>query len=290
MAAKDGQEEAVFSEKSKRKNLWWCFAIILLILGMLAGLGIFEYQKFRAKEDSLGQELSKVKDNLTECRAKQTPTCKEEPKKLIKKARKVHRHAAPKPVAKVVVPKVEEKKYQIAAPLKPNATQMAAVCSPLPIISDGQGGWKCAQPIRVEVVKEDAKPQGPDVYYPAVYVGEEESSFPTAQHALGCAGVGALGGYIVEGNGRGALRGAVVAVVGDLVGTAIGGRAGGDIGCGVGTAGNMIYRYRNRSDGNNFSPPIVSQPPTVRTLPPGSGETTPPLGPGVKTFPPSSGY
>ncbi|OHA83906.1 MAG: hypothetical protein A2937_01805 [Candidatus Yonathbacteria bacterium RIFCSPLOWO2_01_FULL_47_33b] len=135
-----------------------------------------------------------------------------------------------------------------------------------------------------EVVRVEPKPKEPDVYYPAVSVAEEESSLPTARHALGCAGVGALGGLAVEGNGRGAARGAIVALVGDVVGTMVGGSTGGTVGCGVATGGYVISRYRNRHDGNSSSP-SVAPPPIVNTFPPVTG-----TGPGVNTLQPTSGW
>lgn len=281
--AEDRVLEKPSASKEEKKCPWWPYVIFCLIIGMLIGVGVFEYQKRHAKESSLSQELSKVKSDLTACQASQAPKCGEEPKKVVKKVRKVRHYAVPKKPL-VAQARVEEKKFD------PNVCGEGTDA----VINKATGKPECraipavvtsVAPMPAPVVKRViAEPKEPDVYYPAVAAIEEESSLPTARHALGCAGIGALGGLVVEGNGRGAARGALVAVVGDLIGTAIGGRTGGDIGCGVGTVGNMAYRY-NRG-GNNSSPPIAAANPPgpgVVTLPPGPGVTTLPPGPGVIT-------
>lgn len=272
--------EKLGAPKDKNKKCpWWPYVIFCLVIGMLVGVGVFESQKRHTEEVRLDQELTKVKSDLMACQATHVSKCEEVPKKVVKKVRKVRHHAIPKkpPVAQA---RVEEKKFDPRvcgegtdavinkATGKPECRAVpAAVTSVVPMPA----------PVVKRVI---AEPKEPDVYYPAVAAIEEESSLPTARHALGCAGVGALGGLVVEGNGRGAARGALVAVVGDLIGTAIGGRTGGDIGCGVGTVGNMAYRY-NRGR-NNSSPPVVAvNPPNPRPSVTPPGVTVNPGLPGV---------
>lgn len=97
------------TEDSKSNILWWCFAVILLILGILAGLGINEYQKFHAEKARLGEVLANTKNALSACQVTKVPHCDVEPKVVVKKPHKVHRYAVPKPpVAKA---RVVEKKF-----------------------------------------------------------------------------------------------------------------------------------------------------------------------------------
>lgn len=267
---------------NKKKSVWWLVLIAILLFAGAAywGWNIAQEQKAREqKQKNRSDELSKV---LT---AKDKDLQKAQTALLVceglrkgqalcgdNKKRKRHYHT-PKPSK---LTRTENPSPKMVS-TKLTAEQMVAACDPLPIVSDGHGGWKCVSlpPQQIAAAVKEVAPKEPDVYYPAVFEGEEESSLPTANHALGCAGVGALGGLAVEGNGRGAVRGALVAVVGDLIGTAVGGRTGGNIGCGIGTVGNMVYRH-NRG-GNNLPPPPVMHSPPI----PAPGATANPGLPGA---------
>ena len=279
--------------KETKKRFGWGWMVGLLIAGLFIGLGVWYYQTSQKKEQEhaekllkdenvrLEKDLSAAKLALSVCKDPASPC-----KRAKKPSSKTPQYRTPK--VHSAKRDVVEKKPQEIRSAKLTAEQMIEACSPLPIISNGHGGWKCMPPKSVETTKEvvrvEPKPKEPDVYYPAVSVAEEESSLPTARHALGCAGVGALGGLAVEGNGRGAARGAIVALVGDVIGTMVGGSTGGTVGCGVATGGYVISRYRNRHDGNSSSP-SVAPPPIVNTFPPVTG-----TGPGVNTLQPTSGW
>ncbi len=110
MAEKGVVETKDDKEGNKSKILWWCLAVILLILGILFGLGIGEYKNSHDENVRLGDELVSTKKTLDACQKIKVPRCDDEPKVVLRKAqKKVHRYAVPKPPA--VKPKVEEKKF-----------------------------------------------------------------------------------------------------------------------------------------------------------------------------------
>lgn len=276
MAVERDTREAPAPQGNTKKRFGWFWGIGCLIVGLLVGLGIFGYQNinnkqvqqekdYKAEEARLKEELLKAGEALRLCKATQVP-CSGGHTTIPTRHRPHHRHFALKPPPGIR-PKIEVEKHS----QEPTAAQIAAACNPLPIALNSQGKWKCVPPQRVEVVKSPTKQEEPDVYYPAVNIdgSNEESSLPTTNHALTCAGAGALGGLVAERNGRGAARGALVALAGDFIGTAIGGRTGGTIGCGVATGGYMINRYNHRNRGGGNHPPIITQPPPVSGGSPG---------------------
>lgn len=85
------------TEDTKSKSLWWCLAIILLILGVLVWLGVNEYQKFHTEKTRLGDELVNAKNALSSYQETKVSHCNTEPKVFIKKPHKVHLYTVPKP-------------------------------------------------------------------------------------------------------------------------------------------------------------------------------------------------
>jgi hypothetical protein len=270
MAEDTVKERKGGTKEKQEKNLWWPFAACLLIFGMLAGLGIFEYQKSRTERDRLEQELSKAKIDLAVCKKTQSPKCDNEPKKVLKKARKVHRYTAPK--SPVVKPKVEEKKFNpkvcgegtemvvSRATGEPECRATHALV-PAPLVTKAEAPkpeMKCEKPL-IRELREDGSiacivlPAPVPVTQPVPQVAPDCFP-PDAQGRIFCRRTEAKSGssWIPW-----VLGGAAVLAV--------------------------IANNRRGNHGSSPPPVVTMQGPSVTTLPPGPGVTTLPPGPGVVT-------
>lgn len=113
MTNESGTAKKAALDKSNKRRFGWPVAVFVLILGVLAGLGVVEYQAKRDKQAQeifnkekarLEKELQIAKDSLRACETKLT--CAKPKKKYV---RKVSRYVAPKPPVSTV--KVEEKMF-----------------------------------------------------------------------------------------------------------------------------------------------------------------------------------
>ncbi|HAT68272.1 MAG TPA: hypothetical protein DCS20_01485 [Candidatus Yonathbacteria bacterium] len=273
----EGKESAPEKEKGGNSS-GWAIAIFMLIVGVLAGLGILEWQNnrdeqlrksFTEEKARLEKELETAKVSLQQCEAK--PKCVK-PKKHTRK--KIHR-PTPAPERLASKPQAEEKMFD--ASLCGDGTEMT--------ISKVTGKPECrAIPVAIPtpvymrdrvVEKPKQKPEmvceKPNILQlrddgSTACIALPATQQPTTQSPPGCF-TDAQGRIMCPRN-----REAKKSSWGSWIPWAVSGAA-------------VLWAV----DDHRKNRKVSSPGPNVVTLPPGPGVVTNPPGPGVATLPPGPG-
>lgn len=248
----------------EHKGFWWLIALCFLIIGVLAGLGFFGYQKFNTVLAEKEKEVVAAKKALGVCKAKPKIVCQ-----AVVPKKKVHRRSTVKKTFVQQAKKIEEEKFDpkhcgegteaviSKATEKPECRAIhAANPMPAPVamkVESPKPDMECKEPL-IRQLRDDG----------SIACIAPPAAQPASQVVPGCLPPDSLGRIM--------CRRTEVKSSSSWIPWAVGG-----------AAVLAIANNRHRGHGNSGPPPVVSSPTIITNNPQGPNVITLPPGPGVVT-------